>query len=102
MALAFECLQNSPPGFTFKISYLAPLPQVLRRVWSYHWRLWAIPDAKEMLLEAGFDAVHVWLRPMRQQGGAAVPASSAQPKGKCGGGRKGNRRQGGSGRRAGQ
>lgn len=87
----------------------APPTQVLRRVWSYHWRLWAIPDAREMLLEAGFDAVHVWLRPMRQQGSAAVLAAAAlaisgsnQLKGKGGGGRRGNRRQGGGGRRGGE
>lgn len=58
-----------------------------------------------MLLEVGFDAVHVWLRPMRQQGSAAASALSAngsiQPKGKGAGGRRGNRRQGGGGRRGG-
>lgn len=36
------------------------------RIWNYHWRLWTIPEATELLLAAGFDAVHVWLRPMRQ------------------------------------
>ena len=75
--------------------------QVLRRVWNYHWRLWAIPEAREMLLEAGFDAVHFWLRPMRQQGSAVAPeASSSQPKGKACNGRQGSRRgHGGNGRR---
>lgn len=41
---------------------------VLPRIWNYHWRLWTIPEATELLLAAGFHAVHTWLRPMRQTG----------------------------------
>lgn len=42
------------------------------RIWNYHWRLWTIPEATELLLAAGFDAVHTWLRPMRQTGTGKV------------------------------
>ena len=41
------------------------LTQMLKRAYTYHWRLWTIPEARAMLLAAGFDAAHVWLRPMR-------------------------------------
>ena len=39
--------------------------QNLRRAFQYHWRLWTIPELHEMLLAAGFNHVHVWLRPMQ-------------------------------------
>lgn len=57
-----------------------------------------------MLLEAGFDAVHVWLRPIRQHdsdaGLAIAPdTSSSQLKNKSGNGRRGTRRTGGNARR---
>jgi hypothetical protein len=41
------------------------LAQVLRRAFRYDWRLWTIPDVREAMQEAGFDASHVWLRPMK-------------------------------------
>ena len=31
--------------------------QVLRRAFRYHWRLWTLPELREMLLVAGFDDV---------------------------------------------
>ncbi len=31
--------------------------QVLRRAFRYHWRLWTLPEVREMLLAAGFDDV---------------------------------------------
>lgn len=31
--------------------------QVLRRAFRYHWRLWTLPELREMLLAAGFDDV---------------------------------------------
>lgn len=42
------------------------------RIWNYFWRLWTIPEAKELLLAVGFDAVHTWLRPIRQTGTSKV------------------------------
>ncbi len=32
----------------------------LRRAFSYHWRLWSLPELRELLLEAGFAAVGVY------------------------------------------
>ena len=48
------------------------------RIWNYHWRLWTIPEATELLLAAGFDAVHTWLRPLRQTGTTKVPLPTLQ------------------------
>ena len=38
---------------------------MLRRAFQYNWRLWSIPELREMLLAAGFHSVHAWLRPMK-------------------------------------
>lgn len=32
----------------------------LKRAFSYHWRLWTIPEVRELLLEAGFDRADVY------------------------------------------
>lgn len=32
----------------------------LQRAFSYHWRLWTIPEVRELLLEAGFDRADVY------------------------------------------
>ena len=42
--------------------------QMLRRAFQYNWRLWTIPELREMLLAAGFHSVHAWLRPMKVWG----------------------------------
>ena len=57
------------------------LVQVLKRAYTYHWRLWTIPEARQMLLAAGFDAVHVWLRPMRTGDSSASADASQRPRG---------------------
>ena len=33
--------------------------QVLRRAFRYHWRLWTLPELREMLLAAGFNDVRL-------------------------------------------
>lgn len=38
--------------------------QVLRHAFTYHWKLWTIPEVLELLSEAGFLEVHVWIRCM--------------------------------------
>ncbi|GAQ87004.1 hypothetical protein KFL_003250070 [Klebsormidium nitens] len=38
--------------------------KTIKNAFSYQWRLWTIPEARECLLEAGFSAVHVWMREM--------------------------------------
>jgi hypothetical protein len=40
--------------------------RVLRHAFSYHWRLWTIPEVTEALKEAGFQEVHIWMREMSQ------------------------------------
>src|SRR5690606_33076657 len=32
----------------------------LERAFSYEWRLWTLPELRELLAEAGFSAVHVF------------------------------------------
>ena len=39
--------------------------QNLRRAFQYNWRLWTIPELREMLVAAGFNQTYVWLRPMQ-------------------------------------
>ncbi len=57
--------------------------QNLRRAFQYHWRLWTIPELQEMLTEAGFSRVHVWLRPMQVRrvthGFSITPAKAHSP-----------------------
>ncbi|KAL0053618.1 hypothetical protein WJX82_008407 [Trebouxia sp. C0006] len=38
--------------------------QVMKHAFTYHWKLWTIPEVLEMLQEAGFAEVHVWMRCM--------------------------------------
>ena len=33
----------------------------IRRAFSYHWRLWTIPELREILVEAGFESVDVYV-----------------------------------------
>jgi hypothetical protein len=40
------------------------LLQVIKHAFTYHWKLWTIPEVLEMLQEAGFAEVHVWMRCM--------------------------------------
>ncbi|KAK9829668.1 hypothetical protein WJX72_007255 [[Myrmecia] bisecta] len=42
--------------------------QVLPRAFAYHWRLWTLPDVLELLRQAGFPLVEVWLRPIKDAG----------------------------------
>ncbi|KAL3137735.1 hypothetical protein ABBQ38_005000 [Trebouxia sp. C0009 RCD-2024] len=38
--------------------------QVLKHAFTYHWKIWTIPEVLELLHEAGFKEVHVWMRCM--------------------------------------
>jgi len=52
---------------TTKISlhfYLSKNQRSLRYAFSYHWRLWTLPEIKDCLEEAGFNSVHFWMREM--------------------------------------
>jgi len=54
---------------SFRIRGAAGQPQqTLRHAYSYSWRLWTLPEARDMLLGAGFKSVHVWMRRMREDG----------------------------------
>lgn len=48
--------------------------QVLRRAFRYHWRLWTLPEVREMLLAAGFDDVRPPHTPGLIQYPSPVPA----------------------------
>ena len=42
------------------ISFRFPDGSALPRAFSYHWRLWTLPEIRELLQEAGFSEVTVW------------------------------------------
>ncbi|HEX7030701.1 MAG TPA: class I SAM-dependent methyltransferase [Gammaproteobacteria bacterium] len=42
------------------ISFRFPDGSELKRAFSYHWRLWTLPEIRELLVEAGFSKVTVW------------------------------------------
>lgn len=42
------------------ISFRFPDGSALQRAFSYHWRLWTLPEIRELLTEAGFSKVSVW------------------------------------------
>jgi len=44
-------------GTRARVVLHARATQVLRRAFRYHWRLWTLPEVREMLLAAGFDDV---------------------------------------------
>ena len=39
-----------------------PTPPALRRAYTYHWRLWTLPEVTDMLAQAGFSSSHMWVR----------------------------------------
>ncbi|HET7921133.1 MAG TPA: class I SAM-dependent methyltransferase [Gammaproteobacteria bacterium] len=46
---------------TCHIHFAFPDGSRLERAFTYHWRLWTLPELRELLLEAGFSAVKVYL-----------------------------------------
>lgn len=46
---------------TCHIHFNFPDGSQLQRAFSYHWRLWTLPELRELLLEAGFSQVLVYL-----------------------------------------
>lgn len=46
---------------TCYIHFAFPDGSRLNRAFTYHWRLWTLPELRELLLEAGFSAVSVYL-----------------------------------------
>lgn len=45
---------------TYKIHFRFPDGSEIKNAFVYEWRLWTIPEVKEILLEAGFDSVKVF------------------------------------------
>ncbi len=43
------------------IHFTLPGGRTLRRAFTYDWRLWTLPELRELLAEAGFDRVEVYL-----------------------------------------
>jgi SAM-dependent methyltransferase len=41
---------------------------LLRNAFTYDWRMWSIPELREMMTEAGFKAVKVWLEGTTRKG----------------------------------
>ncbi|EES01784.1 uncharacterized protein LOC8058944 [Sorghum bicolor] len=73
-------LQRKFPSFTYfweqdefdiisrqtriSLHFQAGKKQMLKHAFTYHWRLWSIPEIKDCLEEAGFKSVHIWIREM--------------------------------------
>ncbi|HEY1991570.1 MAG TPA: class I SAM-dependent methyltransferase [Gammaproteobacteria bacterium] len=47
-------------SITCHIHYAFPDGSRLKQAFSYHWRLWTLPELQEILAEAGFHNVRVW------------------------------------------
>lgn len=47
-------------GLTCHIHYSFPDGSRLNKAFSYHWRLWTLPELQEILAEAGFRNIRVW------------------------------------------
>ena len=43
------------------IDFELPGRRRMRRAFTYHWRLWTLPEVRELLAEAGFRASRVWV-----------------------------------------
>ena len=54
---------------TCHIHFAFPDGSRLKRAFSYHWRLWTLPELREVLLEAGFSKVIVYLEGMDEKSG---------------------------------
>ncbi len=46
------------------IHFRFPDGSKIRRAFTYDWRLWTIPEVRELLLEAGFSQVDIWWDPV--------------------------------------
>jgi hypothetical protein len=46
--------------FLCHIHFRFPDGSQLRRAYTYDWRLWTLPELREVLIEAGFSRVHVF------------------------------------------
>ena len=46
--------------FLCHIHFRFPDGSRLRRAYTYDWRLWSLPELREVLIEAGFSRVHVY------------------------------------------
>jgi hypothetical protein len=54
-------LQPLPPFCAYACCCL----QLLRRAFTYNWRLWSVADVAELLREAGFSKVAVWVKQLQ-------------------------------------
>ncbi|HVA55992.1 MAG TPA: class I SAM-dependent methyltransferase [Gammaproteobacteria bacterium] len=54
---------------TCHIHFAFPDGSRLKRAFSYHWRFWTLPELREVLLEAGFSSVTVYLEGVDEKRG---------------------------------
>lgn len=57
-------------NYVCHISFRFPDGSALERAFSYHWRLWTLPEIRELLAEAGFGKVTVWWQGEDEEGEA--------------------------------
>jgi hypothetical protein len=57
----------------FYIHYKRRGEKVRKKVFTYNWRLWTLPELKDIMIEAGFKKAHVyWEQEDRHGNGAGV------------------------------
>ncbi|MGH8397168.1 MAG: class I SAM-dependent methyltransferase [Gammaproteobacteria bacterium] len=68
---------------TCHIHFAFPDGSRLKRAFSYHWRLWTLPELRELLLEAGFARVSVYLEGTDEKSGEGNEVFAAAERGEA-------------------
>lgn len=68
---------------TYKIHFRFPDGSQMKNAFVYEWRLWTIPEVKEILLEAGFDAVKVYWEGTDSESGEGTGRYHEATQGDC-------------------
>lgn len=55
--VSFDAISNA---ITCRLHYKRDGEAIRRNVFTYHWRLWSVPELTDILKEAGYSAVHYW------------------------------------------
>lgn len=66
----------------YAIHFQLPNKRWIRDAFEYHWRLWSIPELRDLLNEAGFKKTHVYWEVSGPRGGGTgeyVPTEEADP-----------------------
>lgn len=68
---------------TYKIHFRFPDGSELADAFVYEWRLWTLPEVRELMAEVGFDAVDVYWEDEDPDTGVGMGSYSRQTSGEC-------------------